>query len=107
MIYISIEREEKPKLRKPKVVKEQEHIDFLSTEPIDVNVLFAKSSASITLPKNDKNRSDHLLPDDMHFSSKDLLKLFSNSQFPVRLYSNDSHFRLNSSDRFHSAKSII
>lgn len=54
-------------------------IDFTSPDPStdDPNQLFAISNASINLPKTQlraKNRN--LLPDDKHFNSRQLLKLF-------------------------------
>ena len=66
---------------KKKTPKVQEHIDFLSAESIDLNALLVKASGSINLSKSEK--SNHLLPEDMHFSSRDLLKLFTNPEFKV------------------------
>lgn len=66
------------KTRAPKVI---EYIDFVEADPVDMKALFAKGSGSISMAKADK--SDHLLPDDIHFSSKDLLKLFTNPEIKV------------------------
>ncbi|KAG2175870.1 hypothetical protein INT44_000348 [Umbelopsis vinacea] len=61
--------------KKPKVVFE---IDFLNSEDINEEELFANDKkGSITMPvKRDAKNSTHLLPDDMHFSSKQLLHYF-------------------------------
>jgi condensin complex subunit 2 len=52
-------------------------IDFLSADDVDEDVIFATGGASINLPKTQwKSKSRNLLPDDMHFNSKQLLRLF-------------------------------
>ena len=68
--------------RKPKVVFE---IDFLNSEDVDEDVLFANDKkGSITLPvKRDSKNSRHLLPNDMHFSSKQLLHYFLKPEHSV------------------------
>ena len=55
-------------------------IDFINSV-IDFRQIFAKPSTSnqISLPKSsivERSENDHLLPDDLHFSSGSLLKLF-------------------------------
>jgi len=69
--------------RKPKVVFE---IDFLNSEDVDEDVLFANDKkGSITLPvKRDSKNSRHLLPNDMHFSSKQLLHYFLKPEHSFR-----------------------
>jgi condensin complex subunit 2 len=68
--------------RKTKVVFE---IDFLNSEDIDEDVLFANDKkGSITMPvKRDVKNARHLLPDDMHFSSKQLLHYFLKPEHSV------------------------
>jgi len=52
-------------------------IDFFAEDDIDEDALFATGGASINLPKTQwKSKSRNLLPDDMHFNSKQLLRLF-------------------------------
>jgi len=63
--------------KKPRKEKEVFEIDFFSTEDVDEEALFATGGASINLPKTQwKSKTRHLLPDDMHFNSKQLLRLF-------------------------------
>ena len=63
--------------KKPRKEKEVFEIDFFSTDDVDEDVLFATGGASINLPKTQwKSKSRNLLPDDMHFNSKQLLRLF-------------------------------
>ncbi|KAJ3150236.1 hypothetical protein HDU89_003325 [Geranomyces variabilis] len=70
--------------------KVEDTIDFLAEEQVNLEALFAPATASIVLPKQqDKTRSNHLLPDDMHFSSKDLLKLFLKPQYKIKFYRKD------------------
>ncbi|GAO47125.1 barren [Saitoella complicata NRRL Y-17804] len=62
----------------PKKKKEKEvfSIDFYGDD-VDEDVLFAPGGANINMSKAQQmQRSRHLLPDDMGFSSKDLLRLF-------------------------------
>ncbi|QIX00926.1 hypothetical protein AMS68_006443 [Peltaster fructicola] len=67
---------------KPKVKKEKEsfEIDFaapMSAEMASALYTNASSNSIISLPKKEwKSKSRNLLPDDKHFNSKDLLKLF-------------------------------
>jgi condensin complex subunit 2 len=66
-----------PETKKPRKEKEVFEINFFSTEDVDENVLFATGGATINLPKTQwKSKSRNLLPDDMHFNSKQLLRLF-------------------------------
>lgn len=52
-------------------------IDFFAEDDVDEDVIFATGGASINLPKTQwKSKSRNLLPDDMHFNSKQLLRLF-------------------------------
>ena len=66
--------------KKARKEKEPFEIDFLAPMTEDLaTVLFteATSTAQISLPKKErKSRTRNLLPDDKHFNSKDLLKLF-------------------------------
>ncbi|EMC91440.1 hypothetical protein BAUCODRAFT_79867 [Baudoinia panamericana UAMH 10762] len=60
--------------------KEPFEIDFLAPLSAEVQVAMgtmATSNAQISLPRREwRSRSRNLLPDDRHFNSKDLLKLF-------------------------------
>ena len=69
----------KPKRKAP---KEEEKINFLDPNPVDLKSLFSPGS-SINLPKNDKLKSTHLLPEDLHISWKNIAKLFTNAQYMV------------------------
>jgi len=52
-------------------------IDFFAEDDVDEDILFATGGASINLPKTQwKSKSRNLLPDDIHFNSKQLLRLF-------------------------------
>ena len=66
--------------KREKKEKEPFEIDFLSPMTQDLaNALYtpAASNAAISLPKKDwRSKTWNLLPDDKHFNSKDLLKLF-------------------------------
>ena len=69
--------------------KQQFQIDFIAGEDVDEDALFATdkrtkismSSVQETAVKDDT----HLLPNDMHFSSKQLLKLFLKPTFSVSI----------------------
>jgi condensin complex subunit 2 len=64
-------------LKKPRKEKEVFEIDFFAAEQVDEDILFATGGANINLPKTQwKSKSRNLLPDDMHFNSKQLLRLF-------------------------------
>ncbi|KAK4500508.1 hypothetical protein PRZ48_008697 [Zasmidium cellare] len=66
--------------KKPRKEKEPFEIDFAAPMSQDLaNLLYtpATNNSTICLPKKDwKSRTRNLLPDDKHFNSKDLLKLF-------------------------------
>lgn len=66
-----------PDIKKPRKEKEVFEIDFFATQDVDEDILFTTGGASINLPKTQwKSKSRNLLPDDMHFNSKQLLRLF-------------------------------
>jgi condensin complex subunit 2 len=66
-----------PEPKKTRKEKEVFEIDFFSAEDPDEDALFTTGGASINLPKTQwKSKSRNLLPDDMHFNSKQLLRLF-------------------------------
>jgi condensin complex subunit 2 len=66
-----------PESKKPRKEKELFEIDFFATNDVSEDILFATGGASINLPKTQwKSKSRNLLPDDMHFNSKQLLRLF-------------------------------
>ncbi|KAG2172731.1 hypothetical protein INT43_000078 [Umbelopsis isabellina] len=70
------EGEDAQKSKKAKKVPFE--IDFLNSEDLDEATLFANDKkGSITMAvKRDSKNSTHLLPDDMHFSSRQLLHYF-------------------------------
>jgi condensin complex subunit 2 len=77
----------------PKVVKAPFTIDFSGPGPSTKTLFASSSKASITLskPKGQKDkdgkrqkREEYLLPDDMHFSSRELLRLFLKPKYSVR-----------------------
>lgn len=65
--------------------RETFEIDFVNGEDLDEKVLFARAPgrANLTLPVLKEKESKYLLPDDMHFSSKQLLKFFQKPKFTV------------------------
>lgn len=65
-------------VKKTKAPKEAFTIDFLSEEnDLDEYTLFAPASTTINMPKaQQKSTNLNLLPDDQHFSSQDLIRLF-------------------------------
>jgi condensin complex subunit 2 len=66
-----------PEVKKPRKEKEVFEIDFFATQDVDEDILFTTGGATINLPKTQwKSKSRNLLPDDMHFNSKQLLRLF-------------------------------
>ena len=72
--------------------QEKPAINFAAAE-VDLRSIFAKppSSASITLGKAailERNESKHLLPDDLHFTSANLLKLFIKPDWKLNLRAN-------------------
>ncbi|RXK39032.1 hypothetical protein M231_03656 [Tremella mesenterica] len=86
--------------RTTKVAKQPFQIDFLSLPGPSSKTLFgAASKSSISLPStkrergkrgNDarKRKEEYLLPDDMHFSSRQLLRLFMKPKFSLRMRRN-------------------
>ncbi|KAG9296032.1 hypothetical protein G9A89_011884 [Geosiphon pyriformis] len=68
----------------PKKKKEKPpfSVNFLESEDVDENLLFLRGGSIINLPKSCENVAHkHLLPDDMHFSSRKLLQLFLKPRF--------------------------
>ncbi|KAL0095617.1 barren [Phycomyces blakesleeanus] len=65
--------------------KETFQIDFFSEDDIDEDTLFATDKKAKLTISGTKESVDmrHLLPDDMHFSSKQLLKFFLKPMFTV------------------------
>ncbi|CAG8625655.1 1521_t:CDS:10 [Funneliformis mosseae] len=62
--------------------KEPDYIDFIGSEDMDERVLFAPGGNEINAPKFAEEVSHgHLLPDDMHFSSKQFNHLFLKPKF--------------------------
>ena len=80
-INIVAARTEKSKVKK-RIPKEVELINFLDPNPVDLKALFSQGS-SINLPKADKLKTKHLLPEDLHISYKNIAKLFSNPEYKV------------------------
>lgn len=76
--------EEGPKKRS---AKEPLVINFLDAEEVDEDEIFAPAEASslmFTASHEAENRkSKHVLPDDVHFSSKQLLRMFMKPTFIV------------------------
>ncbi|GES85705.1 condensin complex subunit 2/barren [Rhizophagus clarus] len=67
---------------KEKKKKDPGFINFIDAEELDERTLFASGRSTINAPSLAENVSHrHLLPDDMHFSSKQLLQLFLKPQF--------------------------
>ena len=61
-------------------------INFLDAPEVDEGELFAPAEASsLLLPaaQTESRKSTHLLPDDIHFSSKQLLRMFMKPTFIV------------------------
>ncbi|TPX69953.1 hypothetical protein SpCBS45565_g01987 [Spizellomyces sp. 'palustris'] len=70
--------------------KNENVLNFIEVQGMGEDRLFAPTAASIILPKQtERNRSTHLLPDDMHFSSKDFLQLFLKSRYKIKFYRKD------------------
>ena len=64
--------------------KESVYINFIDSEDWDERMIFSPGGSKINAPKlAEKVSHGHLLPDDMHFSSKKLLRLFFKPQFMV------------------------
>ncbi|KAI8986048.1 condensin complex subunit 2/barren [Pilobolus umbonatus] len=83
----NVENNEKPK----KKSRQTFEIKFIPSdseeegdeEEADIDALFATSKQKIILPKDTAKPSNHLLPDDIHFSSKELLQYFLKPMFPT------------------------
>ena len=74
---ISLGDQNQAPTEKKKTKKEPYFIDFINGPDVVESVVFKQSSAPINLQKiNPKSKMNYLLPDDLKFSSKDLLKLF-------------------------------
>ncbi|CAG8545208.1 17109_t:CDS:2 [Funneliformis caledonium] len=74
---IEIEGETKEKKK-----KEPGFINFIESEDVDERIIFASGRNTINAPKlAEEVPHGHLLPDDMHFSSKQLLQLFLKPEF--------------------------
>jgi condensin complex subunit 2 len=74
----------------PKAVKAPFTIDFSGPGPSTKTLFASSSKASITLPKpkgpkdgKRQKKEEYLLPDDMHFSSRELLRLFLKPKYSV------------------------
>ncbi|KAF9971713.1 hypothetical protein BGZ73_005242 [Actinomortierella ambigua] len=63
-------------------------LDFIGSEEVDERELFASADPASLVFTNameaEHRRSDHLLPDDVHFSSKQLLRMFLKPTFIVK-----------------------
>lgn len=104
------EGEDAQKTKKAK--KAPFEIDFLNSEDLDEATLFANDKkGSITMAvKRDSKNSTHLLPDDMHFSSRQLLHYFLkpdhsvsvSSHFNVQIYNSTNFF-----SQFRKRKKVI
>lgn len=79
--------------REKRAAKAPFTIDFGPSAKLSSRELFATSSASTLLPKRrsgkkatsaSRRRDEYLLPDDMHFSSRQLLRLFLKPKFALR-----------------------
>ncbi|CCX35405.1 Condensin complex subunit 2 [Taphrina deformans PYCC 5710] len=65
-------------VKRPRKEKEVTTIDFLSSEgEVDQDTIFAPGGTSINLPKTQwSSKTRNLLPEDKHFNSESLLRLF-------------------------------
>jgi Condensin complex subunit 2 len=64
--------------------KESVYINFIDLEDWDERMIFSPGGSKMNAPKlAEKVSHGHLLPDDMHFSSKKLQQLFLKPQFMV------------------------
>ncbi|KAI5810283.1 condensin complex subunit 2/barren [Peziza echinospora] len=70
--------------------KEVFEIDFMNPEAdVKEDMLLPKSSAAINLPKTQrKSKTRHLLPEDKHFNSKNLIQLFLKPVLHFQNFSN-------------------
>lgn len=74
------------KKKQPAKEKEPFFIDFLSDEhDVDESVIFSAGGTSINIPRTQwKSKDKHLLPDDKHFTSQNLVKLFLKPKGTIR-----------------------
>ncbi|KAF9392770.1 hypothetical protein CPB97_010146 [Podila verticillata] len=86
--------EEGPKKRS---AKEPLVINFLDAEEVDEDEIFAPAEASslmFTASNEAENRkSKHVLPDDVHFSSKQLLRMFMKPSFIIKSKNRQQGYR--------------
>lgn len=84
-----------PKKRTPAAKKQETFIDFFTDDGEVDESIFADGGSATMLPKTQwKSKNKNLLPDDTHFSSKNLIRLFlrPNSTFvPSRLSNNNNN----------------
>lgn len=86
----ALDADGRPIAKKPRVAREKHLIDFLSAEgaaAADSAELFKKKGTAVqlNLPKNQwKSKTRNLLPEDKHFSSEQLLRLFLKPKARVR-----------------------
>ncbi|ORX96251.1 barren [Basidiobolus meristosporus CBS 931.73] len=66
--------------QKKKAEKQQFQIDFIESRDVDEKKLFAPANNPTLAKPSEKTAAKTLLPDDMHFSSKNLLSLFTKPQ---------------------------
>lgn len=75
-----------PEAPKPRHAKKEFVLDFNSA-PVDISTIFVKANpATITLTRStleERRERDNLLPEDLHFSSSELLRLFTNPVWAV------------------------
>ncbi|KAG1474743.1 hypothetical protein G6F56_000173 [Rhizopus delemar] len=95
-VETAIETEEKGTKKK---AKQTTLIDFTETEEDeDIETMFEPATRKPLLPSSTANASKYLLPDDIHFSSKQFLRYFLKPMFPTdekKKNSNNNHERGN------------
>lgn len=71
---------------KAKKTKEVQLVDFSEEgEDVSTEILFTKSTATMNLPRSQlKSLGKHLLPEDLHFTTKDFFSLFLKQTVMVR-----------------------
>lgn len=71
---------------KPRAAKKEFSLDFYAPS-VDIASIFVKANpATITLSRSaldERNAKDNLLPEDLHFSSAELLRLFTNPSWVI------------------------
>lgn len=71
---------------RPRQAKKEFTLDF-EAAPVDISTIFVKGNpATITLSRtmlDERREKDHLLPEDLHYSSSELLHLFINPAWTV------------------------